>query len=134
MSTVFWLVLNGANRYLTVRRGFFPNPNFTNVLSIIECRSGSLGDTSCNPDEISTFACAVGYEGRLCSKCSSNFYVENNKCTACWGRPVILTLFVLGIALGLAYFVFLSLKKLEERNANGFIIMTRSILFYVQMT
>ena len=32
------------------------------------------------------------------------------------------------------YFVSLSLKKFEERNANGFIIMSRSILFYVQMT
>jgi predicted amidophosphoribosyltransferase len=93
-----------------------------------------LGDTSCNPQEQPTFQCAVGYEGRLCSKCSRNFYVENNKCTQCWQQPVIISLFVIGIVAGLIYFVFLSLKKAEDRNANGFIIMSRSVLFYVQMT
>jgi hypothetical protein len=39
-----------------------------------------------------------------------------------------------GLLAGLLYFVFLSLKRPEQRNANGFIIMTRSIMFYVQMT
>jgi len=123
-----------GSQFLTVKRGFFPSPNFTHVASISECRSGSLGDTSCNPLQLPSFQCAQGYEGRLCSKCSPAYYVENNKCTACWAPPVILTLFISGICIGLVYFVCLSLKKFEERNANGFIIMTRSILFYVQMT
>lgn len=121
-------------RYLTVKRGFFPSPNFTDVISIGECRSGGLGETSCNPYERSTFQCDVGYEDRLCSRCSAGYYVENNKCAVCWSHPLIVTLFVAGIAAGLLYFVSLSLKKFEERNANGFIIMSRSILFYVQMT
>jgi hypothetical protein len=127
-------ICNTLVRYLTVKRGFFPSPNFTNVISIGECRSGGLGDTSCNPFETATFQCDVGYEGRLCSQCSAGYFVENNKCARCWAPAVILTLFVAGIASGLAYFLWLSLKKFEDRNANGFIIMSRSILFYVQMT
>jgi Leucine-rich repeat (LRR) protein len=123
-----------GSKFLTIRRGFYPSPNYTSVVAINECRSGSLGETSCNPDETPSFQCASGYEGRLCSRCSPGFYVENNKCTQCWAQPVIVTLFVTGLVLGLVYFVFLSLKKPDERNANGFIIMTRSILFYVQMT
>jgi hypothetical protein len=123
-----------GSKYLTVKRGHFPSPNHTNVVIINQCRTGSLGETSCNPEELPTFGCAVGYEGRLCSRCSPNFYVENNKCAECWSQPVIISLFSSGIAVGAAYFVFLSLKQLHERNANGFIIMTRSILFYVQMT
>jgi hypothetical protein len=121
-------------RFLTVKRGFFPSPNFTDVISIGECRSGGLGETSCNPNQLSTFQCDVGYEDRLCSRCSAGYYVENNKCALCWSHPLIVSLFVAGILAGLVYFVSLSLKKFEERNANGFIIMSRSILFYVQMT
>jgi Leucine-rich repeat (LRR) protein len=123
-----------GSKFLTVKRGFFPSPNHTSVISISECRSGSLGETSCNPYETATFQCAIGYEGRLCSKCKADYFVENNKCTQCWSQPVIVTLFVAGLVASLLYFVFLSLKKPNERNANGFIIMSRSIMFYVQMT
>lgn len=92
-------------------------PATADALSLIPCLSAS----ACNPNMlpwafgiVSDYSvtpgwCAVGYEGRLCSRCRSGYYSQGVMCQPCSTLPVWLgwmsmVLFIIALVLIVIYF------------------------------
>eukprot|EP01137_Pigoraptor_chileana_P028726 Opistho-2@12966 len=78
--------ITGLNTTMVAPRGYYPmpySPDPRDWRIIVACSKLSRGEVQCNPSSSSPFACAEGYEGRLCSKCAGGFYREGFVCTPC---------------------------------------------------
>eukprot|EP00698_Gefionella_okellyi_P024713 TRINITY_DN8799_c0_g1_i1.p1 TRINITY_DN8799_c0_g1~~TRINITY_DN8799_c0_g1_i1.p1 ORF type:complete len:967 (-),score=169.85 TRINITY_DN8799_c0_g1_i1:2-2902(-) len=83
-----------------IMRNCFPYPNATFPLMALQCPDIGYGEIACNPIGNATvypsgatlplnaslggaFACADGYQGRLCSECQFGFYQSGRSCRRC---------------------------------------------------
>ena len=77
-------VVSVQNANLTISPGWFPLSYSPAGFPILErCYQIKLDQTACNPDAQDPFQCQEGYEDRLCSKCSKEYYSKSRRCEEC---------------------------------------------------
>lgn len=113
-------------------RGCYPVPFDSVWQAVVACPTIGVGYTSCNPladpsnpnapqpspaAQNVSFACAVGYEGRLCSQCLPGYLLSSRSCTRCpepnFVRPLIPIAFV--VFLGIAIIFLLNVRAARFR-------------------
>eukprot|EP00002_Diphylleia_rotans_P037139 TRINITY_DN8271_c0_g1_i2.p1 TRINITY_DN8271_c0_g1~~TRINITY_DN8271_c0_g1_i2.p1 ORF type:complete len:1578 (-),score=252.91 TRINITY_DN8271_c0_g1_i2:302-5035(-) len=57
----------------------YPSPSADDPKYLYPCPY----EDSCNPENADEFSCKTGYEGRLCSKCSNDYYQSGRECLEC---------------------------------------------------
>ncbi|KAF0852326.1 conserved mitochondrial leucine-rich repeat (LRR_4) and EGF_Lam domain-containing protein [Andalucia godoyi] len=79
-----------ASGNIIANEGFYASPSFTydemvadiGYPSFIQpCRGAATDETPCKPS--TSGPCSRGYEGRLCSKCASDFFHSGDSCLSC---------------------------------------------------
>ncbi|KNC47068.1 leucine Rich Repeat family protein [Thecamonas trahens ATCC 50062] len=118
------------------------NPNYFRVGTapsgdplIDPCYRLSSDETSCNPAGAHPAVCAVGYEDRLCSRCSAGYFPQGRRCRKC---PRILPE-LMAVAYSVSFCVWYAINQTGRRSAvltplvkSLFIFMQTSALIFAR--
>ncbi|KNC54179.1 uncharacterized protein AMSG_09965 [Thecamonas trahens ATCC 50062] len=88
---------------VTIAPGWFPlQYGAQGTMPVLErCYQIRLDESACNPDALDPFVCKRGYEDRLCSRCSTDFYSKGRRCDECISVvPIIIAIVYGSLFLG----------------------------------
>eukprot|EP01028_Stygiella_incarcerata_P005099 TRINITY_DN2184_c0_g1_i2.p1 TRINITY_DN2184_c0_g1~~TRINITY_DN2184_c0_g1_i2.p1 ORF type:complete len:901 (-),score=166.78 TRINITY_DN2184_c0_g1_i2:203-2905(-) len=128
--------LESGNIYADV--GYWATPPFTvsqqeeNAVyptHMISCTSGNAENSACRPDKDNLEkTCRTGYEDRLCSKCSHNYFSFQWTCREC---PTGASLVFYAVFVGILIIGVFIASFILGASSSGY---TKILIFYLQVT